>query len=248
MTSSDYQSNRIWEIDALRGVAVVAMIVFHTGFDLAVYYGFDIDYLHGPWFVVGRSSAILFMFISGVSSHFSSRPFVRCAQIFACAMLVTMVSIPVMGDNAIVFGILHFFAAVMLLRAIINRWVRDARARNLIQLCIIPLSVVLGRLVQGIRCPLPFFIPIGIMPPGFTSYDYYPIFPWVAFFAAGALAAGLTYGAGKRPVRWNPFAKGGIGCGIFTPLCFLGRHSLAVYMIHQPLIIVVLYLLLGRGF
>ena len=65
----EQKSQRLWELDVLRGIAIFLMVVFHFVFDLRVFFGFEeINYLEGFWYYEGRVAAITFIVLVGVVS------------------------------------------------------------------------------------------------------------------------------------------------------------------------------------
>ena len=61
------ETKRFWEIDALRGVAIIMMVIFHTVFDLNYFGSYGFDLYSGLWFYVARATATIFIFLVGVS-------------------------------------------------------------------------------------------------------------------------------------------------------------------------------------
>ena len=241
-------SKRIFELDALRGLAILLMSLFHLVFDLQAYFGVPVEIHAGPWFYVGRSSAILFMLISGASSTLGGRSIRRGLMVLGAALLVTVASIPMMGEYYIRFGILHFFAAMMILKGLADMAIKNHTLRLILAFVMVPVSFVLGNLFKGITVDTPLLIPFGLLPPGWGSFDYYPIFPWAGVFCLGVGAGLLLYKSCKSLIplniyapRQNPAAKA--GTGVLRGLCLLGRHSLLIYLLHQPLILGILYLI-----
>lgn len=237
--------SRIIEIDFLRGVAIVLMATFHLVFDLMAYFNVPLNIYSGFWFWVGRLSAILFMIISGVTSSLGGRQIRRGLMVLGCALIVTLVSIPMMGENYIRFGILHFFGTVMILKGLYEKLVKNQKIRFGTALVLIPLSFWLGQVVQDVAVNTPLLLPLGIMYPGFTSFDYYPLLPWVGYFCIGIVLGMLVY---KQKKSLLEHFHSPIGIKIKSalqilakPLSFMGRHSLLVYLVHQPLILAVLY-------
>lgn len=240
--------SRIFELDVLRGFAILLMSTFHLVFDLMAYFGQNINIYSGFWFYVGRSSAILFMLVSGISSTLGGKTIRRGLMVLGCAMVVTVASIPIMGQNYIRFGILHFFGAVMLLKGLADKLLKSWRSRLIASIVLVPFCWAMGRVVTQISVQTFWFLPLGIMYPGFTSFDYYPIFPWAAWFCGG-IAIGLVVYKNKHSLFRFDIAQPQstlpkkIARGIMRPFAFLGRHSLLVYLLHQPLILGVLFLL-----
>lgn len=113
---------RFWEVDFMRGAAIIMMIVYHTVFDLSVFGGFTLDVFSGPWKLFARLTASLFIFIAGVSMYLScskgggfGRPFRRGAKIFLIGMMITAFTYIFFRTDAILFGILHLIGLSILL-------------------------------------------------------------------------------------------------------------------------------------
>ncbi len=58
---------RYWEIDALRGTAILMMVVFHTAFSLDFFGVMSLDLATGFWRALALATATLFIAIAGVS-------------------------------------------------------------------------------------------------------------------------------------------------------------------------------------
>lgn len=236
---------RAWELDFARGTAVMLMAAFHAVFDLNVYFNQNIDYSSGFWFWVGRLSAISFMYVSGISAGFSKSLFKRGIFVLACGMVITAASVPVMGENYIRFGILHFFGVAMILNWLLRKAVKSDNAKNVIFAVLIFASYPIGNAFSQIAAKTPLLLPLGIMPAGFSSYDYYPLFPWLAYYSAGTLTGSLLYKNRQSIFNYTPYSNAPKNAfdAVVVGVCFLGRNSLVVYMAHQPVIFAVFYIL-----
>ena len=77
-----------------------------------------------------------------------------------------------------------------------------------------------------------WLLPLGVVPEGIFMPDYRPLLPWFGVVLLGVFAGNLFYGTGKRTAglagRMPPPAR---------PLTFLGRHSLFIYLVHQPILV-----------
>lgn len=221
------QSNnvaRFWELDALRGVAIFLMVSFHFVFDLQYYYGRAIETESGFWYVVGKSAAILFIWLAGISSTLSGRACRHGVRLLLWGMLITGVTYWYEPATYVRFGVLHLLGVSLLTTMYVRHWTPGL----LILAGLICLAG--GLMVQSWRGNA-FLLPLGIMPHGFMSLDYYPIFPWYGVFLGGVAAGKLLYRV-RQPLL-----------GQFSgndPLSWLGRHSLWIYLLHQPLLLLVL--------
>jgi uncharacterized membrane protein len=99
--------------------------------------------------------------------------------------------------------------------------------------------IFMGWILATIPGPVGLMV-FGIHPLTFWSVDYIPIFPWMGLVLIGMAAGEFAYPTGKR--RWPLPAVPALA---LSPLTFLGRHSLVIYLMHQPLILLVLYLTTG---
>ena len=233
---------RVWQIDASRGIAIILMTVFHALVDIRDFFGFaDIRYFEPPYLYIGRSSAILFIFISGISCRFSKNNVRRGLIVLLCGMAVTLATYVAVRDLYIRFGILHFLGSAMIITGALERVFTGERKNKTLRRIMYlaaPLSLLAGRFFAQIRTSLPFLFVFGITASGFASYDFYPLFPWLGVYFAG-YAAG--YPIFKNRERLAAMKPGRAASLIFKPICALGRASLVYYMLHQPALLVVFF-------
>ena len=227
------QIARIAEIDCFRGIALLLMILFHTVFDLAYFYNWPIDYLNGFWYYLGKASAILFMLVSGISSTLSHNPIRRGLTVFSAGMLITVVTYYYSPAMYIRFGILHLLGFGML----ITPWLTKLSALLLILAG--TTLLVMSNWTAKLMATSSWLLPLGIPPTGFASLDYYPLFPWLGVVLYGLAIGKLLYGH-KQPCL-SPSATTSLPARI---LSWLGRQSLLIYLVHQPIILALLLLLL----
>ena len=219
---------RVWQIDALRGTAMILMTVFHALVDVRDFFGFaDVRYYEPPLMYIGRSSAILFMFVSGISCRFSKSNIKRGARVILCGMIITAATLVAVRDLYIRFGILHFLGAAMIIIGLFERLVTKERLRQLAMWIASPASLIIGRIFSQMRTTLPFLFAFGLITTDFVSYDYYPIFPWIGIVFAG-------YAAGRFVVANRAKLSTMRGNRATSALCALGRVSLIYYILHQP--------------
>ncbi len=208
------------ELDLLRTFAILGMIIYHTAFDLAVFYGWDIDVLHGGWRLFARGVATLFLLLVGISFVISwnrnpsyIKQIRRAGIVLGCAMLITLVTYIAVGDQYVRFGILHLIGTSAL---------------------ILPLFVRLGswNLFLGIA-----LIIAGqwVPPPSFSSVDYFPPLPWLGVILIGMGMGNWVYIHHAYNIRHTPY----------NILTLPGRYSLWIYMMHQPIIIGIVWIILG---
>jgi uncharacterized membrane protein len=225
---------RIWQIDCLRGAAIVLMVFIHLLVDLRDFFGVsDIAYFEPPWYYVGKVSAILFMLVSGASCRLSKSNVRRGLAVFAAGMGITAATFAFepTRDVYIRFGILHFLGASMIITGLAGKLIRTDRAKLIFWRAAAVLSLAVGYYFSGLVVSSPLLFPIGLVSADFRSYDYYPLFPWIGVFFAGVASGGVIV---KNKARLLSCAQ----APAFRPLCWLGRHSLAIYALHQPLLLI----------
>lgn len=234
---------RLWEVDAARGVAILMMAVYHTVFDLYAYGGYEIDAVGGGWARFADLTAGSFLFLVGASLAISAERdflregetrFVRYLQrglkVFAFGMLLTVVFLA-FGMGYVVFGILHLIGVSVVLAYPLLRY----RALNLVLGAgVFALGLYVLRLTDtGLQPDSPWLLPLGFAPENLYMPDYRPLLPWFGVVLLGLGLGNFVYGRGGRLVRRAaPRAT--------APLTFLGRHSLLVYLVHQPIILALL--------
>jgi uncharacterized membrane protein len=167
---------RIWEIDLARALAIVLMVVFHTVYDLREFLSVDVDYASGFWYWLGKASALLFIFVSGISSGLSTRILKRGVVTVTMGMVITAVTYVVLGDMYIRYGILHFLGTCMLIAPLLQRLPPGV-------LAVLATAIGLSaRHVDAARVGTGLLLPLGVRYPGFASADYYPLIPYLAVF------------------------------------------------------------------
>jgi uncharacterized membrane protein len=226
---------RFPEIDLARGIAVIMMVVFHTAFDLRFLDILPVNVYTGFFRLLALSTAGLFLFLVGVSLSISAayagtkltrRQFVekyllRGAFIFSLGLGITLITWIFIPGMFIRFGILHLIGLAVMASPLYSRYTWQ----NLILGAVF---IALGPVVAGIRGSS-WLLWSGIHPPAFASVDYTPIFPWMGVVLIGVFVGSVLYPLGARRPGSSPLS--------FAPLEFLGRHSLFIYLVHQPVII-----------
>ena len=234
--------SRIWELDALRGVCILCVIVVHFLFDLSFFGGLDLTL--PAWYVfLQEYGGAIFVVLSGVCVTLGSKSVRRGLIVFACGMLITAVTygmyrLGMSGADVVVkFGVLHLLGVCMLVYPAFKKLPPAALA--LLGLAI----AITGYAIRGIIVPQRWLFPLGLTYEGFTSSDYFPLFPQLGYFLIGA-AIGKTAYREKRTLLPGAFQK----TGIARFFCWCGRQSLFIYLLHQPIVYGLLELvLLLRG-
>ena len=225
---------RVYIIDALRGLSILLMVVYHLHFDF---------YEQG---IIGRNVifsplvrflqtffASLFILMSGISCRFSRNNLKRGLLMFAAGMAVTAVTYLYDPDLIVRFGILHFLGAAAVLFALLqkplDRLIPKAAAPFLCVLLAI-LTWDLPNHTYGVRWLWMF----GFPPPNFISSDYFPILPNIFIYLFGTWL-GTYIAAGRFPSWFYRFR-----C---RPLEWIGKKTIWVYLVHQPVCVAIVWLI-----
>ena len=226
------KKRRIQILDLIRTIAMLFMVVHHTCYDLAVFSVIPFSYMQGLVLrMVSYISAALFMLCSGASSRLSRSNIKRGALVLMCALVVSIVT-RFMG-RPVLFGILHFFGTSMILYSIFEKpLIRAVSFLSSIGKIMVPLACIILFILSDIltsraETSLKFLFPLGFTADGFFSSDYYPLLPWIFLFLAGTWIGGLILENRDKQWLYTPVPKA---------LTFPGRHSLVIYMVHQPVI------------
>ncbi len=236
--SGEAKRKRIDIIDALRGLSVILMVIHHLLYDLVTFLGAPVWLFSNPVFdVLHYFFAGVFIFLSGVSSQFSRSNIRRGVKVLAIAFVFTIVTSLPFINMPIRFGVLHLLGFSMLFYGLTRRaW--DALPRAIAPALYILLIVISALAVRFIRIPSEHLWMFGWYGPDFYSADYFPIFPWLFVFLLGTNAG--FYIIENRLPNWFYEKK-------FPILPAVGRKSLLVYILHQPVlygtIMLVIYLM-----
>lgn len=226
---------RIWELDALRGLCILGMVAVHLLYDLAGLYGLP---LRPAFAFLQNWGGVLFVLISGICATLGSRTVRRGLTVFGCGMVCTLVTAGMyrlgLADAGIVirFGVLHCLGLCMLLYPPLKKlpaWVLGAAGVVL---------AALGMVFSNLRVASPYLFPLGLVTKQFRSADYFPLLPFFGFFLLGAALGKPLYR--KKATLFPKIDPSAL------PIRFLtrcGRATLPIYLLHQPVLMLLLYLL-----
>lgn len=238
---------RAFELDALRGLAVIMMILHHFIYDLR--YLLDLDvfaFQEQWWFDALLRPVFLFVFlvVSGICSTFSRSNARRGLRMTLAALLFTLATTAVWlitgMELAIFFNILHLLALGTLIYAGLEKFCgRHQKVFDFVLLFTGAVLLWAGSILNQIPEPDGYWLlPLGILPPGNVGMgDYMPIIPWLGFFLVGALIGRLFYKSGSSLFTAPPFWLKQAA----APFAWTGKRALLIYIIHQPLLLVILY-------
>ena len=237
---------RYFTLDALRGFALINMVAYHFCYDLRYLYGLPLRFMDERSGCCWQQMICwTFILVSGASAALSRRPARRGMAVLGCGMLLTVVTFLIMPGQRIVFGVLHLLGCAMLLTAgllpLLQRLSPAAGAAGSFLLFLGTRWISSG-LLFGVRIFEPgmvstnLFAPLGIYGPGFFSADYFPVIPWYFLFLTGYFLFGVLRAGGA----------GGLLSRKIPLLSAAGRHTLPVYLIHQPILMGICLLIFGE--
>ncbi|MEX1021489.1 MAG: heparan-alpha-glucosaminide N-acetyltransferase [Litorilinea sp.] len=272
-------TTRFWEVDALRGVAIIMMIIFHLMWDLWFFRILpDVVLWEGFWKYFQRTTASLFIFLVGVSLSLSYRRaagyfasqraaqvvdkpkhkkahkaranastaptvnqsaprgllakfFGRGLRIFAIGLVISL-GVWLGGTGYIHFGVLHLIGFSI---AFAYPFLRLGKANIGLWL----LFNLVGYVLLDMRVPTLWFVWLGLVPLGYAPVDFFPVFPWFGVVLLGIGVGNLFYTRQGRVIELPDLAP----LAPIRVLSFLGKRSLLIYVIHQPALLGILYLL-----
>lgn len=236
-TQRPLKHERIQTIDFIRGIDIVLMVLFNYSVTLSYFRLISIPSNFLYWSVFPMSIASIFIFLSGVAAfasfknrneNFRKKYFMRGGKLLIFALFVTIFTFIFVPDMTIYFGILHFFAVSSFLVPFFIKYDK----LNLIGGLFITL---LGFYLQQTEFNFSYLFWLGFIPESFSTFDYFPLIPWL-----GVLMLGVYFG--KSVVKKTDSIKFKIK--LASTFMFLGKNSLTVYMIHQPVLI---FLLIATG-
>jgi uncharacterized membrane protein len=241
---------RAFELDFLRGLAIIMMILHHLIYDLRYIMGLDLfawqeSYFFEYW--LRAPFVFIFLAVSGVCCTFSSSNIRRSGKmaLVAAGFSAVFFAVSTFTDSEmyVIFNVIHILAVGTFLYAVLEVLaskgiIRDLRMPLLILVVVFlwleyPLSAM-DRGFVPVLIPLHDHFSIGL-----GMADYMPLVPWIGLFFAGALFGRLFY-AQKQSLFPNPPP---VVQGVTAPFAFVGRHSLLFYILHQPIVLAILFLL-----
>jgi uncharacterized membrane protein len=232
-------------LDVLRGVTLLSMVGYHVMFDLVELYDIPVEWFWKlPGYVWQQSICWVFILLSGFCWQLGRHPVRRGLIISVCGLLVTIGTALFLPEERILYGILSFTGAAMLVLALLHP-------------CIRKIPAWMGFLISGLFFFLTrdinigywgfetfrlgavpeswyqgsFMNFLGFPEKGFFSGDYFSFLPWFFLYLCGYFLYGILM---KRDLVKQTLK---MGC---RPLEWPGRYSLPIYLIHQPLAILVL--------
>ena len=229
---------RNFTVDIVRTIAILMMVVFHFIYDLRTFAYHDWDIPDGPGWKQWRESIVsLFLLCVGVSLVFSHSNSIRWKKfglrfisILGAAILISIVTFYSYPENWIYFGILHFIAIASLL---------SLPLVNMPRLAVLAATgLLLATYFDLVNTRWPYYAFFPGLP--WHPHDFVPLVPWLALVWIG-IALGHSEWLRRDPLSGFPYR---------SQLVKPGQHSLAIYLLHQPVIIALMAItayLFGMG-
>lgn len=240
---------RYRKLDGIRGIAILNMIAFHAIWDLVYIYGFQWEwYQSRGGYIWQQGICWTFILLSGFCLSLGKHPIKRGLTVFLGGAIITIVTLVFIPENRVVFGVLTLIGSCMVIVGML-----DQLLKKMVPTLGLLLSILLFAVTRNVnegwlgfeafrwhKLPKLFYANIvtaylGFPERDFYSTDYFSIIPWLFLFLSGYFLFQLL---NKMEVL-NVLKK-----GIFMPIEWIGEHSFIIYMLHQPIIYLILELIL----
>ena len=241
-------------LDGIRGIILLSMIAYHFSWNMVYMYGAKWSWYRSTGAYIWQQSICwTFILLSGFCWSMGKQPLKRGLMVFGGGLLVTAVTLAVMPYNRVVFGVLTCIGSAMLLLIPLDRFLRKIPSEIgiLISTALFVLTRNINRGFLGFEGWRLMALPrswyqnlltayFGMPAADFYSTDYFSLIPWCFLFITGYFLYGICKKYGL--LKWNFLQKR------ILFFDFLGKHSLLVYLLHQPILYLLLELLRGMGF
>jgi uncharacterized membrane protein len=237
---------RFWEIDFLRGIAIIMMVAFHIAFDLNFFGVYDVSIGSFYWKVIARTSAILFLLLVGVSLTLSysrakkssavkpkfKKYLKRGLTVFAYGMLITLSTYIFIQSAYVKFGILHLIglSIIMAFPLLKFKW---------LNLVLGVLIIAAGIFLNDIMFNFNWLMWLGFVPDTLYTVDYFPLLPWFGIVLIGVFIGNFLYPGYESKISVPDWSEN----TFFKSFSFLGRNSLLIYLVHHPVILLTIFIL-----
>lgn len=236
---------RLHTIDSIRGLTLISMILYHLCWDLVYIAGIRLDfYTSNTGFIWQQSICWSFILISGFCVAISNHPITRGLIVSLCGLAITVVTSIFLPEDIIIFGVLTFHGSAMIITGLLLPILEKIHPGILLffsafmfavtrfisygyigfpgaNVITLPQSLYTNYLTTYLGFPFPFFY----------STDYFAILPWIFLFWCGFAICRLL----KMPKKGTLLLKRPFYIRI-PGISFIGKHSLVIYMLHQPVL------------
>jgi uncharacterized membrane protein len=222
---------RLRLIDALRGMAIILMVIFHFCFDMAYLGLAGFDFYNDAFWLNARTFILSsFLLLVGVGLILANgegiilrRYFRRLILVSGAALLVSLSTWFMFAERMVFFGVLHCIAAASIIGLL---FLRTGWLNLLFGIALI----VLAMSYQSAWFDVPGRRWIGLMTHKPLTEDYVPLLPWF-----GVVLIGMAFGPALR--NFAGLVEQTLDTRPVNMLAWAGRHSLIIYLLHQPLLL-----------
>ncbi|MCR4766692.1 MAG: DUF1624 domain-containing protein [Saccharofermentans sp.] len=253
MRNKPLAKDRAWELDFLRGIALLMMLFMHMSWDVRYEFGVNIfSYLHKGWFwsFIHPVIVVLFVGVSGICCTFSRNNIKRGLKILGATLILDLTTFLITKfagiDCLIIFNVLALLTCGIFLYALISFIEKKINANPKAVNVIMGLA---GLYIVIVGCNIHYmdfctdsllFLPVGFDMNNLPEMaDYMPLFPWLGVFLIGCVIGRTCYKDKKTLFA----GRGKIMSAVSRPVEFIGRHSLIIYLVHQPLVYAIMYVI-----
>lgn len=252
-TKKPLAKDRAWELDFLRGIALLMMLFMHMSWDVRYEFGVDcFSYLEKGWFwsFVHPIIVVLFVSVSGICCTFSRNNVKRGLKLLGATLALdigTIIATYFLDINClIIFNVLAVLTCGVFLYVLLSFIEKKLKVKYDVMNLIMGLA---GLYIVICGCDIhymdyatdnPVFIPVGFSIKG-TPWmaDYMPLFPWLGVFLIGCAIGRLCYKDKKTLFA----GRGKVMKAVSRPVEFIARHSLIIYLAHQPIVYGILFVI-----
>ena len=238
-------SQRIWQLDFVKGIAIIAVIIANYSF--ALYYFGIIEQTENwfYWWLFPRMAAGTFVVVSGISlwlSYLKNQTLTKQAKrsmiLLLIAAVVTLATYFAINTDYVLFGIMHFMA----LSGLVGYFVLKLNPK-ISHLILGGITLMFaGLFVQMVDGQNYFFMWLGFVPYEYHAVDYFPLMPWFGLTMIG-IAIGKTIFSRGAGVSITDKLRNEKRNRAIESFCLIGRNTLAAYMLHIPVLFAVIYLI-----
>ena len=245
---ADRSFTRFWEIDLLRGIAIVMMIFFHSLYYLNYFNIYNMSLYSGYFLIYVYLGGTIFILLVGVSLTLSYsrvenvlakkdlylKYVTRGFTIFCLGLLITVVTWFYVGEGFVVFGVLHCIGLSIILAYPFLRFRYPSLFLGIF-------LILVGVILKNMLFDFNWLVWLGFIPSNFYTVDYFPLLPWFGVVLIGIFLGNSLYHNYKRIFSLRDVS----GLKPVRFFCFLGRHSLIIYFLHHLVLLSIMYILLN---
>jgi uncharacterized membrane protein len=185
--------------------------------------------------LVGISLTITYnrLKIKDSKTNMSQRFIKRGFKILLLGVVITIISLVIIPERFVMFGALHCIGTSIIIAIPFLNF----RSLNVIFGSGL---ILIGIFLEYLTFDFSWLLPLGLMPPHYYSIDYFPLLPWFGVVLIGITIGHYLYPEGKREIHFSINSE----FTVFKSICFIGRHSLYFYLLHQPILFAFIFIMI----